>query len=122
MALETLKGISEIGGFKIIRHKPKDMSWDDYDKLRPDFPINITDRMNCISFKIQDGPIKENGVNGCQVDTLIETARIMIEGLNDKFPCNENRAVLNYLQNALDVLISRKQDRVRRGVEGTSQV
>jgi hypothetical protein len=57
MALETLVGIEEIGGFKIVRAKPPEMSWDDFDKTRNEYPINITERMNTISFKIQNGPI-----------------------------------------------------------------
>jgi hypothetical protein len=71
MALRTLEGIEEIGGFKVVRDKPKDMSWDDFDKMRDEYPINITQHMNCISFKLQTGPIKEVGANGCQVDTLL---------------------------------------------------
>src|SRR6056297_723645 len=122
MAVETLKDLESIGGFKVIRKKPETMSWDDFDKLRDDYPINITDKMNCISFKIQNGPIKENGVNGCQVDTLIETARIMIEKLNKNFPCYHNEQALYHLQSALDVLEQRKTDRTKRGVEGLNKV
>ena len=38
--------------------------------------------------KIQNGPIKENGVNGCQVDTIIEATKAIIEGLNKKDGAN----------------------------------
>ena len=122
MALETLKDIKEIGGFKIVRDKPVDMSWEDFDKTRNEYPVNITDKMNCISFKIQDGPTKENGVNGCQVDTLIRVAKVMIEGLNEKFPCFENEIAVKGLQLALFGLNKRKQDRKARGVEGTNKI
>jgi len=118
MALETLEGIEKIGGFKIVRVKPSDMSWDDFDKLRDEFPINITERTNTISFKIQNGPVKEVGVNGCQVDTIIETAKIMIEGLNKKFPCRDNSMVITKLDESLMWLNKRKLDREKRGVEG----
>jgi len=121
MALETLKDIKEIGGFKIVRDKPVGMSWDDFDKTRKEYPINITDKMNCISFKIQDGPIKENGVNGCQVDTLIYAAAEIIAGLDEKFPCDENQKAYSCLQNAIGFLQSRKKNREARGVEGTNQ-
>lgn len=121
MALETLKFTDEIGGFKVIRVKPIDMSWDDFDKLRDEYPINITKRMNCISFKLQNGPIKDNGVNGCQVDTMIEAARDIIVGLNIKFPCAHNRFAIQGLNEALYALEQRKKDRVKRGVEGTDK-
>lgn len=120
MALETLKGITEIGGFKIVRVKPPEMSWDDFDKTRNEFPINITERMNTISFKIQNGPVKETGVNGCQVDTLIEAAKIILEGLNKRFPCIDNVVAITHLEEALWRLKKRKKDREERGVEGTN--
>ena len=58
MALETLVGLHEIGGFKIVRVKPAEISWDDFDKIRDEYPINITEKMNTISFKVQNGAIK----------------------------------------------------------------
>ena len=118
MALRTLEGIEEIGGFKVVRDKPKDMSWDYFDKMRDEYTINITQHMNCISFRLQTGPIKEVGVNGCQVDTLIETAKIIIEQLNTEFPCRENAVVVTKLDEALLWLLKRKLDREKRGVEG----
>lgn len=121
MALETLQGINEIGGFKIIRVKPPEMSWEDFDKLRNEYPINITEGLNCISFKIQNGPIKEVGVNGCQVDTIIEAAKIIVEGLNEQFPCRENAMIITKLDEALMWSLKRKMDRENRGVEGKSE-
>jgi hypothetical protein len=121
MALETLKGIEEIGGFKVVRHKPEDMTWDDFDKMRKEYPINITDKMNAISFKIQEGPVKENGVNGCQVDTVIEAAKTIIEGLNKNFPCRENAVAITKLDEALMWLEKRTNDNVARKVEGTNK-
>ncbi len=118
MALETLEGLESIGGFKIVLHKPPEMSWDAFDKMRDEYPISITDRLNMISFKMQNGPIKEVGVNGCQVDTLIQTAEIMLDKLNDKFPSHYNRQAIMYLRNALDELEKRRLDRESRGVEG----
>lgn len=120
MALETLNGITEIGGFKVVRDKPEGMSWDDFDKMRLEYPINITDRVNCISFRIQNGPIKEVGVNGCQVDTIIEAAKLMIEKLNEKYPCSQNDDCIASLDQALEFLAARKANRIVRGVEGTS--
>jgi hypothetical protein len=74
-----------------------------------------------ISFRIQNGPIKEVGVNGCQVDTLIYAARAIIDGLHKKFPCRENLMVLGRLADALYWLEIRKRNREKRGVEGKSK-
>jgi hypothetical protein len=122
MALRTLEGIEEIGGYKVVRDKPTDMSRDDFDKMRDELPININEKMNCISFKLQNGPIKEVGINGCQVDTLIETAKIIIEKFNAEFPSRENAVVITKLDEALLWLMKRKIDREKRGVEGKSKV
>lgn len=121
MTLETLQGLTEIGGYNIVRDKPSDMSWEDFDKTRNEFPINITERLNTISFKIQQGPVKEVGVNGCQVDTLIDAAKIILAGLNVKFPCRENSLAITKLDEALLWLGARKKDRGQRGVEGKSE-
>jgi hypothetical protein len=121
MALETLVGMDSIGGFKIVR-KRGDLSWDEFDEKRKEFPINITEEKNMISFKIQDGPVKENGVNGCQVDTLIHTALVMVTRLDDKFPCVENKVAMDHLFRAMQSLNARKSDREARGVEGRSEL
>lgn len=120
MTLRILKDIKEIGGFKIVR-KRGELSWDEFDEKRKEYPVNITEEKNMISFKLQDGPIKENGVNGCQVDTIIETAKIMIEGFNRKISCEENLMVINALDFALYCLEARKLNREERGVEGLSK-
>lgn len=54
--------------------------------------------------------------DGCQVDTLIKTARIMIEELNRKFFCDENTRAIAHLGNALACLEKRKADIKRCGV------
>lgn len=94
MALETLEGVD------------------------PPAYVHVDHDRNSISFKIQDGPIGEHGVNGCQVDELVYMARRIIEGLNAKFPCRENAAAITKLQEAEMWLRERKLDRERRGVEG----
>jgi hypothetical protein len=131
MALETLKGIKNIGGYNVVvmdelREKypskfnesgAMDYKWFEAD-IRPYNFVYVRHDVNSISFTIQNGPIKENGVNGCQVDTLIETARVIIEGLNKNFPCRENSIALTKLDEALLWLGKRKADREKRGVEG----
>ena len=118
MALETLKGLDEIGGYKVIRGKPEEMGWDEFDEYRKEFPIHISEHMNTVSVRIQDGPIKEVGVNGAQLDTLVEIAVLMIKGLNAKFPCRENSIAVTKFEEGLMWLDKRKKDREKRGVEG----
>lgn len=110
MALETLAGLTEIGGFKVARPGEYENEY-----------IVVNDQDNVITFKIQQGPIKEHGVNGCQIDTLIETARIMICKLDEKYPCIHNKVAARQLEAAMRVLNERRIERERRGVEGTSQ-
>ena len=111
MALETLKDIQAIDGFAVKRA---------YWSQSPDGYIEINDRDNAICFKIQNGPIGEVGINGCQVDTIIETALLIVQGLNKKFPCRENSITITKLEEALHRLRDRKKDRTDRGVEGKS--
>jgi len=121
MALETLKGLEKVGTVEICR-----LGKDSATKFPNEFTesskyfINIDDEQNIISFKIQNGPIKENGVNGCQVVDMIAVARHMIYGLNEKFPCRENAITLTRLDEAILWQAQRTANREARGVEGTS--
>ena len=134
MALETLKGVEEIDEFKVavmdeLKEKHPEMFSEsgqmDYKRFekefRPKYPVQIRHDKNSISFTIQNGPIKEVGVNGCQVDTLIEAVIRILSGLNTKFPCHENVSTINYLCMALAQLKARKEDREARGVEGENK-
>ena len=116
MALETLKDVEEIGGFE-VRHlgEGQVMSEDE----NPFIVVNH--ETNQLGLKIQSDPISVVGVNGCQVDTLIEAAKLIVEGLNNKFPCRENACAITKLDETLMWLNKRKQDREKRGVEGKSE-
>lgn len=134
MALETLKGVKYIGDFAVVpmdelREKfpekfnesgAMDYKWFEKE-IRPNNHIYVRHDVNSISFTIQNGPVGENGVNGCQVDTIIEAAKIIIEGLNKNFPCRENAVAVTKLDEALMWLNKRKQDRLKRGVEGLNK-
>lgn len=116
MALETLKDVKEIGGFKTFQQEPGDEpAWPG-----PTHPVYIDPIDNVLMFKIQKGPIKEVGVNGCQVDTIIHAAKKVLEGLNKNYPCRENACAITKLDEAIHWLDHRTKDRETRGVEGTS--
>lgn len=124
MALETLKGVTEIGGFPVLHANTNDNPPANAAELREGFYggsfIQIDHHYNMIQFKMQMGTVPEAGINGCQVDTLIETALIIVAGLNVKLPCDENYKAITYLEKALKALKRRTIDRKIRGVEGTS--
>ena len=134
MALETLQGVTEIGGFKVAnmadlaKNNPEfyeesgQMNWKWFEKnIRPTHFVMVRPDVNSITFTLQNGPIKEVGVNGCQVDTMIEAAKLIVEELNKKFPCDENDMVISKLEAALDWSAKRKANREARGVEGLSK-
>jgi len=72
--------------------------------------------------KIQLNPIKEVGVNGCQIDDVIVFVREFISGLNREFPCRENSIAITKLEEAEMWLKRRKEDREKRGVEGFNKI
>ncbi len=134
MALETLKGVSKIGGFDVVvmddlraqfpekfnESGAMDYKWFEKD-VRPLKHVYIRNDVNSISFTIQNGPIKEKGVNGCQVDTLIHAAKTILEGLNNNFPSRENACAITKLDEAIHWLDARTKNREARGVEGLSK-
>ena len=131
MCLETLKDVKEIGGFKVVcLDTLRDEYPDKYDEsgeidwkwfeseIMQNSIIYLSHDKNTISFTLQNGPIKEVGVNGAQVETLIEAAKMIIEGLNKNFPCRENAMVITKLDEALLWSMKRKLDMEKRNVEG----
>lgn len=116
MALETLKDVKEIGGFEAA-HVELLATEEDLRKY-----VIVNHGMNFIGFWLQKGPIKEVGITGCQVETLIDAAKLIIEGFNKKYPCIENVTAILKLDSALDALAARKKNREARGVEGQDKL
>jgi len=131
MALETLRGVMDLGGFGIVvmdelREKfpekfnesgAMDYKWFEAE-IRPKCFIYVRNDVNSIAFTIQNGPVKEFGVNGCQVDQIIEAAKKILEGLNKNVPSRETSSAITKLDEALMWLDKRTKDRIARGVEG----
>lgn len=133
MALETLQGCEKLGEYDVIdmvalKTKRPEMFRPDgsmhyhlFERdIRPYAFIYVRHDVNSLSFTLQKGPIKEVGVNGCQVDALIEAAKTIVEKLNDQFPCYQNAAVVHHLDVALSWLQDRHTEREKRKVEGRS--
>lgn len=159
MALETLKNVKKIGKFNVVimdelREKfpekfnesgAMDYKWFEKD-IRPTNHIYVRHDVNSLSFTIQNGPVKESGVNGCQVDTILQAGLMILEGLNKNLPCEFNieaiaqlnvalddlkeleditpgdyTKAINHVKAALHQMDLRTQEREARGVEGKNQ-
>jgi len=134
MKLKSLKGIEKIGDYKIVvmdtlrdlypekfnESGAMDYKWFE-SEIRPHNFIYIRHDVGSISFTIQSGPVGEVGVNGCQIDEMIQVAKTMLEGLNKDLPCRENSVAITKLDEALMWLKKRKANRLARRVEGTNQ-
>ena len=71
------------------------------------------------SVEFQEGPIKEEGVNGCHNEDLIAIVIDRLQGFQQgRFKCRENALAITKLEEALHWLRHRTDDRTRRGVEG----
>lgn len=72
--------------------------------------------------RFQKGPIKENGVNGCNQEDLLS---IVIDRLRSfqagPYACRENALALTKIEEAMHWLNHRTAERQARGVEGTSE-
>jgi hypothetical protein len=71
----------------------------------------------------QNGPIKENEVNGCGNEDLIAIVIDRLQGFQSgAFNCRENAIALTKLEEALLWLNYRTNKRIARGVEGKNVV
>ena len=86
------------------------------ESVDPDTPIAIFGSVN-----FQEGPVKENGVNGLHQEDLLE---IVVDRLRcfqqGPFACRENSLALTKIEDAIRWLNHRTAERQARGVEGTS--
>lgn len=75
------------------------------------------------AIRFQNGPIKENGVNGCHQKDLLAIVIDRLEGFQSgAFACEENAIALSCVKAALHMLNVRTKKRINRGVEGTSKI
>lgn len=134
--METLEGLKTINGERVLHLYGADendpglacfardggevesASWKEYDVIRNDYPICICHNLNSISFKIQNGPIKENGKNGCQVTDMVAVSNHIYKELNRKYPSPENDITISSIDVALKAQELRTRNRELRGVEG----
>ncbi len=69
----------------------------------------------------QEGPVQEVGVNGVSNEALLAIVRDRLEGFqHGEYACNENANALEQVVQAMQWLRVRTENRLERGVEGTS--
>lgn len=70
----------------------------------------------------QNGPVQEFGVNGVSNEAVLAVLIDRMRGFQSgPFACRDNAIVLTHLEEAMNWLLKRTIDRVRRGVEGKNQ-
>lgn len=75
-----------------------------------------------LEFRIQNGPVNEVGVNGCQVTDILEFAKCLIEVFDEKYPCKENIQSILKIEEALHWQYARTKNRIKRSVEGFNKL
>lgn len=83
---------------------------------------NALDGRTHASIHFQNGPVKEEGVNGCHNEDLIMVVLDRLRGAQaGDYSCRENALAITKLEEALLWLNYRTNARIHRGVEGTSE-
>ncbi len=72
-----------------------------------------------INVKFQEGPAKEVGINGCQVEAVLDVCLDRLRKLNAELPCRETSLAITKLEESLMWLNERTRKRQLQGVEGT---
>lgn len=73
--------------------------------------------------KFQQGPMRDNGLNGVSNEALLAIVQDRLEGFQrGDFACEENERALGHVRDALTALRTRTFKRLERGVEGTSKL
>lgn len=78
--------------------------------------------MEEFAIKFQDGTVKDNGVNGLQVEEALLQCVERLREYQNKLPCRENSIAITHIETAVLWLKARTQVRIERGVEGTYEV
>lgn len=77
--------------------------------------------LNHIEIILQSAPVSEVGINGLQIDDVIVIIKDILQSFQNSFPCEETAEAINHLVKAKEWCDIRKENRIKRGVEGTSQ-
>jgi len=87
-------------------------------------PVSAAERgaAEVLRIQFQGGPIAEVGVNGCQIEDVLDVLIARLEGFQrSTFGCAENENALSKLKAAKGWLEQRTSARRAQGVEGTNE-
>ena len=70
--------------------------------------IDIDESKSTLTFKLQQGPIKD-GINGCTTDDMIHAIKLIIAGENDENPSNWTTLAVQSLEQATQYLKTRNK-------------
>lgn len=82
----------------------------------------ILDEQSFINIKFQEGTVKDNGINGVQIEDVIDVLVERLQGFQQgNFACRENALAITHLQEAQNWLYRRTMLRSKQGVEGKGE-
>ena len=85
--------------------------------------VNVENGTIVEEIHFQEGPIKENGINGVNNEDLILMVIDRLESFqNSAYACEENAKAIECFMQGIRHLRERTNKRAARGVEGTSTV
>ena len=91
-----------------------------YHVYEKDLDIAMVEPLTVIKF--QEGPIRENGVNGCTNEALLAIVEHRLDCFQSgPFPSWFNETALSAVKIAEMVLLARTEERKSRGVEGETK-
>ena len=84
--------------------------------------IVVNHASNFVGFRIQNGPIKEMGVNGCQIDHVLAFTLTFLKCLNAENPNAHSKAAIKHIELAMFALRERARGIEKRAVEGLGKL
>jgi len=87
-------------------------------RLNPGHYYDVIAGEGITPIHFQNGPVKENGVNGVTSEALLAILIHRTKVLDSNFPCEENKRAITHMENALALFEQRTKNRLARGVEG----
>lgn len=120
---EKPSGPDTIEGTSLCVSELNQVAWvERFDTENPGDPVSSRDYFTFTRILFQNGPIREQGINGISQEILIAVLIDRLEGFQTgDYKCHDNQVALDHLQGARLWAHKRTMDRMARNVEGTRQ-